>query len=360
MIVTCLSLVVAFLFSSIITFFVAPLFRALAFKTGILDIPDGILKNHERPVAYLGGVAVFLGFIIPVYFFRTYVLELNVHYFLVGLIILLIVGLIDDIYAISPLKKFLGEVCACLFFFKDGLFFKEQFFFDVLPCSLQPLVSISLLNIFFSSWWMLTVINAINLIDIMDGLAVAISFVAAVSFCVMAIVSKKYLLAVVMSSLCGSLVAFFCYNKPRASMYLGDAGSLFIGGVLAAAPFFLDWGSSSGGVILAPFFVLFVPLFEVVALIVIRSWKKIPFYYGSPHHFVSYFKKREYSVKKILTIAFTMGSLSGALGLFVAFKDKGFFPAFLIILGLMLLWGNFVYFYQNKSFFFKKCCFFFC
>ncbi len=357
MVVTSLSLVFAFLFSSIITFFATPWLRSIAFKAGILDTPDGILKNHEQPIAYLGGVAVFFGFMVSSYFFLAY--GFNSYLFFVGLTILLIVGLIDDVYAISPLKKFVGQICACLFFLKAGLLFKERFFFETLPYFLHSAKIVNFLNIFFSSWWMLTIINAFNLIDIMDGLAIAVSFVAAASFCIMAILSGNYLLAVLMSSLCGSLIAFFWYNKPRASMYLGDAGSLFIGGVLATAPFFLNWGSSGRAHGLVPFFVLFVPLLEVAALIVIRTWKKIPFYYGSPHHFVSYFKRRRYSVRKILAITFVISSLSGALGLLVAFRDTDFFSALGAIFGLMLLWSYFVYFHQNKSFFFKKRCFFF-
>jgi UDP-GlcNAc:undecaprenyl-phosphate GlcNAc-1-phosphate transferase len=93
---------------------------------------------------------------------------------------------------------------------------------------------------------------------------------------------------ILLASFLGPLCAFFIYNRPPARIYLGDAGSLFIGGFLGTVPFLFDWGTYNWYGYLTPIIILGIPLLECVSLIVIRSYKGIPFYQGSPDHFSCY------------------------------------------------------------------------
>lgn len=309
-------------------------FRFIAHKVDILDKPNGSLKNHEQPTAYLGGVALFVAAVLSYWVLFRGVLRdfepqgFNIMY-ITGLTILVIVGLIDDIFAISPLKKLLGQVVACIFFIQAGLFFHQStltFFSPSVFCI--PEAFLTVLGIFLSVWWMLSIINAMNLLDIMDGLATTIAVIALLGMGSSLGGIKGSLILLPFVSI---LVGFFLFNKPKASIYLGDAGSLFIGGVLATVPFLFGWGAvKTWGGLFAPFIILLVPSAELCSLIIIRAHLGIPFYHGSPHHFALYMKRWGYSVKQILLMTGLLATFCSLMAYFVAFGAIHFSGALII------------------------------
>src|SRR5579859_1544197 len=159
--------------SFLITFYFVPLLCTIAQKFGVVDVPDGLIKVHESSIPYLGGVAVYTGFISGLAL--VFPLENSIFSLLVGSTLLLFIGLIDDLVVLKPYQKFFGQVVAAICFIKGGLYLKEQFFHDHLIIALP----ISLL-------WILTITNAMNLVDVMDGLATTIAFTASCSLFVIA------------------------------------------------------------------------------------------------------------------------------------------------------------------------------
>lgn len=326
---------IALLISLFVGIISVPVMIFLANKLNILDLPDGRIKCHKAPVPYLGGVAVYLAFFAPfvIFGFPPYML-----FFIVGSTLLLVLGLIDDIYNISPAQKFLGQIVAVLFFLYGGFVLNTNFF--------SPTVDMIL-----SGFFMLSVINAYNLVDVMDGLATSLTLISAVGLFVVA-VSLGSNLIVFFESLIGALVAFFLYNRPSAKIYLGDAGSLFIGGSLAALSLGFSWGEllkishplfKSGfywGTFLAfivPVLIMGVPLLEVTSLILIRTYKGIPFYSGSPHHFASFLRAKNLSVWGILLFSWSAAILLlllSVLFLFGKFSSAGLIIGFSIFLAL--------------------------
>ena len=216
-----------------------------------------------------------------------------------GITLLLIVGLIDDLMVLKPLHKFLGQFIAVFCFLKAGFHLKINLFSNWW-------------NICLSAFWMLSVINAFNLVDVMDGLASTLAIGAALSFLFIALVSHAFSVALLLCAFLGSVLAFLWYNKPVAKIYLGDAGSLFIGGLLANIPFLLDWGTYSEYGYLAPIVIVAIPGLEVTTLIIIRTYKGIPFFQGSPHHFSMYLKRRGWSIPLILAYVFGLSLILGA------------------------------------------------
>ena len=138
----------------------------------------------------------------------------------------------------------------------------------------------------------------------MDGLATTVALCVASSLCVMAYVVEAPASSQLFLALCGALIAFLHWNKPQAQIYLGDAGSLFIGGILAIAPFTIPWSHYYNLGFLTPIIIFFIPLVEVISLIIIRSLRGIPWYQGSPDHFCIYLKKKGWSNFKILRFVF--------------------------------------------------------
>ena len=218
-------------------------------------------------------MAVFFGTLLPCLFVLPF--QNETYWLLLGLTILLVVGLVDDINILRPHQKFLGQLIAVACFLYAG--------FYVHPTMVWRGVAIG-----FSGFWMLTVINAFNLVDVMDGLACTLALCASIGFFVLSIYLQHIALALIFVAFIGSLLGFLCYNKPQATIYLGDAGSLFLGGILAVLPCGLNLGKYSNAGYGALIIMLALPLLELVSLVVIRTYKKIPFYKGSTDHFSMY------------------------------------------------------------------------
>ncbi len=172
--------------------------------------------------------------------------------------------------------------------------------------------------------WMLTVINAFNLVDVMDGLATTIALCASTGFFIIGACQGKIFLMPVLASMMGALAGFLWFNWPRASIYLGDAGSLFIGGFLAVVSFnFHDAGGPITGYGV-PSVILIVPLLEVVTLVVVRSYKGLPFYLPSPDHFSIYLRNNGWSKSAILAYVVFVACLQVPIGLAFATHTCGF------------------------------------
>lgn len=313
------SLVISFL----VTYFSIPFLCTVAPLIGAVDVPDGKLKKHEKIVPYLGGIAVFVGFLAAVTLIVPF--EKWLFIFLLGTTILLGIGLIDDFFMIRPYQKFSGQILAALYFLKAGLYLKKVFFhmFWHIPIS------------FF---WILSVINAFNLVDVMDGLSSILAIHALFSFLVIALLFGQQMIALLLCALLGALIAFFIYNKPPAKIYLGDAGSLFIGGCLAVMPFVLNWSTYNLHGYLASMGILGVILLEGLTLIIIRLYKGIPFYLGSPHHFSIYLQERGWSKKKILYYSFSMASITSIISLLFAFNYLKFVHVAICAILFLVIW----------------------
>ncbi len=322
------TLAIASLVSYFCTFCFVPAFSFLATKIGLIDIPDGRIKKHTNPTPYLGGVAVYCGFLCGL--ILSFSFNSTTFFLLAGSTPLLFLGLIDDAMPLRPYKKFLGQCIIAICLLLASTYLKEQFFYNYW-C--MPIFAL----------WILVVVNAFNLIDVMDGLATVVALGAVGSFLCLAFIQNNNEIALPLVAFGGSLLAFLWYNRPPAQMYLGDAGSLWIGGFLAIVPVFFDWSSHNVYGYLAPAVILSIPLIEVFSLIVIRSYKKLPFYLGSPHHFCHYLLANGWSkqlvllyvavisvVLNVITCLYVQGMITLPLLIGIGFCLSGIWLIFLI------------------------------
>ncbi len=329
-----LKLFFSIIISFLITFYLVPLVMSFAIRLKVLDVPDGKIKNHAKATPYLGGIAVYIGFLVSlalVYPFENQILQ-----FIVGTTLLLFVGLIDDLLCIKPYQKFFGQSVAALCFLKAGFHLKELFFLS------------NYWTIPISFFWILSVVNAFNLVDVMDGLATTLAMTATTAFIIIALLFGHYNITLLLGAFLGALMAFFYYNKPTAQIYLGDAGSLFIGGLLATVPFLFNWSVYNGYGFLTPAVILSIPLLEVTFLIIIRTYYGIPFYQGSPHHFCLYLKRNGWSTWEILLYCTILSFLLMNIGL--AFSYNHISLLHLVLMGgIFLLGWLFMLSYKRKS-----------
>ncbi|MBZ5587287.1 MAG: undecaprenyl/decaprenyl-phosphate alpha-N-acetylglucosaminyl 1-phosphate transferase [Acidobacteriia bacterium] len=262
--------VLGFVLAFVLGLYFTPLARQAALRFGIVDTPDGKLKQQVEPVPYLGGLAVFLAYLVAlglVFSFNGLLLGL----LLAGTLTLL-VGLVDDFGVLTPAAKIAGQAIAVFVLLRSGAVIELA----EVPQGLRwPLAAL----------WLFAVCNAFNLLDVMDGLAAGVGAVAALAFGVVALSTGEYPEAAASLALAGALCGFLVFNVHPARIYLGDAGSLAVGLTLGALAIAIRWSEKSPAGFLAPLAILGVPLADTAYVSILRARAGKPFWYGSPDHF---------------------------------------------------------------------------
>src|SRR5262249_23943512 len=288
----------AFILSFGFALYWTPLMRRAALQLGIVDKPDGRLKNHENATPYLGGLAVFLAFLLTVGVLTDFGVDI------LGLLlsgsIALMVGLLDDFGAMNPRQKLLGQTFAALVLIKSGTYIKLGF----LPLWLA--IPLTIL-------WILAVTNALNIIDILDGLAAGVAAIAAISIAIANFMAGRNGVAFLCIVLTGSILGFLRHNFCPAKIYLGDSGSLFIGFMLAALSMNAGYTRANLLAVVSPVFILGIPLYDLALVMWIRWRNGIPVMKGSPDHFALRLRRCKLSVRETAITTYIVGALlSGA------------------------------------------------
>ena len=290
----------SFLLAIGLSLYVTPIVIEAALKYDIVDRPDGKLKTHKRPTAYLGGLAVYLAFLFTLAL--TFDFSSEVLGILLAGSMVVMLGIIDDLRPLGPQLKLTGQAIAVLVLMRSGLFIKIA----VLP----PPVCLVL-----TFFWLMTIINGFNIIDIMDGLATGIAGIASAVLFIVAVLNRQTMMAILTASLCGSLIGFLRYNTEPARMYLGDAGSMLLGITLGALAMMGNYSDYNPVGYLAPLLILGVPLFDTAYVIVLRWRRGISVIQGSPDHFALRLRRAGFSVKKTVFSSYAAGCVLGLCGL---------------------------------------------
>lgn len=269
-------LILAFFLALLLSLYGTPVTQRVAERYGIFDHPDGKLKRQQNPVPYMGGVIIYFAFISPV----SLLFQFNKE--LLGILfagsILLIVGLFDDLKAITPGIKFLFQMVATYILLKSGIYIN----LFALP---------AWLNTGISFLWILTVINAFNIIDIIDGLASSVGLLCCLTIFVISLYNNNFVISILSISLAAALLGFLKFNWEPARIYMGDAGSMFLGMVIGSLVIMGDYSRYNNLGFISGLFILAIPLFDLVYVMILRLLQgKSPFF-GSPDHFTLRLKK---------------------------------------------------------------------
>lgn len=293
----------AFILSFVFALYWTPLMRQAALQLGIVDRPDGKLKQHADAVPYLGGIAVYIAFLFTVGVFTDFGVQI------LGLLlsgsIMLMVGLIDDFGILTSTQKLLGETLAALVLIKSGTYIRLEF----LPWYVaMPLTML----------WILAVTNALNIIDILDGLASGVAIIAALAIAAANFMAGRNEVAFLSIVLAGAGLGFLRHNFHPARIYLGDAGSLFIGFMLAALSMNAGYTRMNLLAVLSPVLILGLPLFDLALVMVIRWLNGIPMTKGSPDHFALRLRRCNLSVRETAITSYVVAALLGGIGLLLS------------------------------------------
>jgi UDP-GlcNAc:undecaprenyl-phosphate GlcNAc-1-phosphate transferase len=276
-----------------------PLAIRIAVDYNLVDRPDGKLKNQEAPVPYLGGMSIYLAFLLTLA--MTYTFNQQVLAILLAGTIVVLLGLVDDIGALSPKAKFLGQSLAILVLMKAGILIEIIY----LPWYVTyPLTYI----------WLLGITNAFNIIDIMDGLSAGVGLIGVLALLAVAVVNGNMQIAVLTATLAGSLLGFLRFNFVPARIYLGDTGSLFIGLNLGALAMIGSYTEHNPVAVVVPVIILGVPIFDTLFVMYIRRRRGISMFLGSPDHFALRLRAWALTRKRTVLLSYAAAALLAAAG----------------------------------------------
>ncbi len=295
-----IQIVDAFIISTIVSYLITPFIRTLAIKTGYLDHPKDN-KVHARPTALLGGLAIFIAFVVALLPKEYVILSPAVRALLLGSFILLIIGLIDDRMGMMPKFKLLGQFLAAMVVIKAGL--RVEFLNNYY------------LSVAITYLWIIGITNAFNLSDNMNGLSAGIAGIAAIFFGTIAYMDAQPVVSAIAFALAGSAFGFLRYNFPKASIFMGDTGSLVLGYVLAVIAIMGKWTTYIWTTsLMIPILILGYPIFDTALVSIIRILEGRSIFQGGKDHLSHRIAllgfKRYKAVLSIYGICFILGIIA--------------------------------------------------
>ncbi len=297
---TPLAALFCFFTALVIALYATPIAARAAARFGLVDVPDGGLKNHRRPVPYLGGLAVYASFLL------TMALVFDFDRSVLGLLlagaVLVLLGLIDDFGVLGVWPKFLGQGLATLVLIKSGI-------------TIQIAALPGWANMILTILWCVGMTNAFNIIDIMDGLAAGTAFVACAFLLVVAFHNAQGAIVMITAALMGSLLGFLRHNVHPARIFLGDTGSLFIGMMIGALAMVGKYDRVNPIGYLTPLLILAVPIFDTLYVMTLRAARGRNPFRGSPDHFPLRLRRCGLSVRQVVALTWGIGAVLGGAAL---------------------------------------------
>lgn len=311
----------AFAGAFVTSFLALPLWRKWCLHTNHVDDP-GHRKIHAAPVPLAGGFAVLTGILAPL-LLGAILLKLDVikistagaithgidrrkielAVIALGAVAITILGWLDDRHELKALPKFLGQIVIA--------------FAVAAACKRITLfVHSDIFSYAVTVLWLLTVINAFNFMDNMNGLCAGVGAIAAFLFAIFSAARGEYLVAITGFLMCGALAGFLPWNFPNAKSFLGDAGSHLTGYLLAVMgvlPHFYTPQAPNRWAVLAPLLILAVPLLDLAQVSLFRTLNKKPFWIGDTNHLSHRLVRAGFSKTRAVLLLWLAAAAIGAL-----------------------------------------------
>ncbi|WP_042221500.1 glycosyltransferase family 4 protein [Oceanobacillus manasiensis] len=256
-------LVLAFIISCVTTLLVTPILIKLVTRLKLIDIPDD-RKKHATPIPSLGGLAIFIGAAAGFIYLQPVSSQMTA--IVVGAIIILVTGILDDIFAIRALYKLAGQIAAASVVVSSGLVIEK------LTVPFMGTVYFNdFVGIVLTIFWIVAASNAINLIDGLDGLAAGVSAIGLSSILVMAVLDYRIVVVYLCTILIGSCIGFLYHNFYPAKIFMGDTGALFLGYSIAIVAMLGLFKNVAFFSFIVPIIVIAVPVFDTILAIIRRT-----------------------------------------------------------------------------------------
>jgi len=299
--------VIAFIVSYILT----PYMARVGKKQNMMDLP-GHRKIHEEAIPNLGGIVIFFGFLLSLLFVVQ--IEGQVKALLIGGVIILLLGVVDDIVDLAPRHKFIIQMVPALIVIMynsdliNSFIVNQLKIFDLLAYLLYPILI----------FWIVGVTNSINLIDGLDGLACGVSVISLITFFILGLRQNFETLNLVSIALVGSMLAFLKFNFYPAKIFLGDSGSTFAGFMLSSVGAVWILNSGNAFFIFIPIIILALPIFDTLFAIWRRYRRHHPIFQADKEHLHHRLLARGISHKNVVFILWGISAICSVIALVLA------------------------------------------
>ncbi|MDO8914798.1 MAG: MraY family glycosyltransferase [Coriobacteriia bacterium] len=323
-----------------VTYALTPLVRGLSARLGLLDAPGG-RRVHTREVSRLGGAAIFGGFCAAMTV--QYLGERFAGWGAVfardgwplagtfaGMIVIMAVGLWDDVRPIPPGVKLAGQIVAASLPLAAGL--RVDYVGNPFG---GGLIQLGLLGIPVTLAWIVGFTNVINLIDGLDGLAAGVTAIAALSFLVLAAQMNQLAAAVLAAALIGACIGFLRYNFHPASIHMGDSGAMFLGFTLSTLALQGVMKSVAAITLLVPLLVIGVPVFDTLSAIIRRTRHGRPIQEADDGHIHHRLLRRGLSHRQTVLVIYVWSAALAAGGYSMRFVPSAFKVGVFVVLAAL-------------------------
>ncbi|MFD1851638.1 glycosyltransferase family 4 protein [Oceanobacillus bengalensis] len=321
-------------FDLIIAFFIA-LFASLlltypvkkfAIKIGAVDFPN-YRKIHTKVTPRLGGLAIFLGAFLGALYLQPK--HEHLPEILLGAIVILITGALDDKYAIRPVAKLTGQLIAASFLVNSGLIIER------ITIPLLGMIDLGVFSVLITVLWVVGITNAINLIDGLDGLATGVSTIALVSIFIMSMMDMQLIVIFLSIVLIGANLGFLFHNFYPAKIYMGDSGSNFLGYMIAVVSMLGLFKNIAFFSFVIPIIVLAVPIFDTLFAIIRRALNKENIMKPDNKHIHYRLIEAGFSHRQTVLIIYGFSALFGAMA--ILFSNASVSTLLIITVFVLLL-----------------------
>ncbi len=329
-----------FIASLVLATLLTPWVKRLARRHRWVDKPSA-RKVHKRSIPRIGGLAIYLAFIIPfcgcLFYSNNLIEQLTsnraVIWGIAGASLVFLVGLVDDIYDLPPGTKFAGQAVAAWLAYQGGLQISHVELVG------KTMYSLGWLSFPATLFWFLLVVNAVNLIDGLDGLAAGVSLFASLVLLALSVLEGHYAAAMGLAALSGSCLGFLRYNFNPASIFMGDSGSYFLGYMLAALGILGSMKSQATVAILIPFIALGLPLMDTLLAPIRRFIVGEGLFYPDRNHFHHKLLKMGLTHRRAVLVLYSGTVLLGFLALLIVRVQDSRAALVLLVLGVTCILG---------------------
>lgn len=292
---------------------IMPFVKKIAFQINAVDEPRGGRHIHKNLTPKLGGMAIFLGFLLGYMIFGTHSAIMNAV--LIGSFLIMLTGIIDDITELTAMQQLIGQLASALVLvFYGGLMIHELTAFGIR-------IEFGALAPFITMFFIVGCINCINLIDGIDGLSGGISSIYFLTTGIIAVIQQKsgldFIIAFIML---GSTLGFLVYNFNPATIFAGDCGSNFMGFMISVIAL-LGFKNVTMTSLFIPLLILAIPILDTLFAIIRRALKHEPLFQGDKFHIHHQLLKRNFSVRTTVIIIYIIDGLFALASIVYVLND---------------------------------------
>jgi UDP-GlcNAc:undecaprenyl-phosphate GlcNAc-1-phosphate transferase len=333
-----------FVISYLLVGVLTPVMRKIAIATDVVDRPNSSHKSHKKPVPYLGGVAIIIGVITVSYSASLFSQFTSSTFWLatsvLGPALLLgLIGLWDDIKNLPPLPRFIAQTFA-------GVFTASIL---IITDNIGNPTGSSIFDSIITVVWIVGICNSINFFDNLDGGAAGTVAISSIALTYLALSGDQYLIAALSVVTAGATLGFLVWNKSPAKIYMGDAGALFLGALLATLTVRFEPNSQTQiGSYLTPLLLLAIPILDTTIAVFSRIRRHVSPFQGGQDHISHRLVRFGFSRKTSAILLWSLSGIFSAIAIAISIAVEMYINYLIIVAGV--IWaGLFVLFFRTRD-----------